>query len=444
MTGMLNFNFIFSLLSIATFVGAAEISFPGKSKLSGDVVAIDPEGGVTLKTNYGTEPLIIHSDKVEKIDFGRSDPNNDLPNQNLTLINGDSFPVEIRGFDEKSLKVQSPALGELDIPREVISSLELGVFAKKYIYNGPKQIGDWTNPKAKPTEWKVENQALNSRSSGKVYRDVKLPENYAVRFKLKWQAMPNLKFTFSDPMDFSGNSVNLYYLQVGRAGMEIKRETTGRERYPSIASISRLPQEFTNKEVWLEVRVNRKSGRMEFYINDKLEGKYTDKFQNIPSGTGISFHSEAAEENQLSVSNIEVYEWNENGVRHRAEERGDTKEDAVIGKNGERFGGKIISITNGEKGGVLRFKSNFQNDPIELPDSEVSTIFFSASPNVKLQEFDGFNLNFQTTGSLHVSKCALNDATFNITHPLLGELKVDRSMVFFLQRKKSNPPKVDK
>jgi hypothetical protein len=41
---MLNFNLSLCFLSIATFVGAAEISFSGKNKISGELMAMDPDG----------------------------------------------------------------------------------------------------------------------------------------------------------------------------------------------------------------------------------------------------------------------------------------------------------------------------------------------------------------------------------------------------------------
>jgi hypothetical protein len=447
MTGMLNFNFSLCLLSIATFAGAAEISFLGKNKISGELMAMDPDGTVTLNAPYSTEPLKIKPDGIQKIDFGKSDIKYDLPEQNLTLINGDSLPVEVRSLDDKVLKVHSPSMGELNVPRELISSLEVGIFSKKTIYKGPNEIGEWNNSKDQATEWAVEDKMLFSHGSGTIYRDMKLPENYSVRFKLKWENVPNFKFSFGDPMDFKGASVNRYYLQFNRAGMEIKRESTGKQRYYRIGEIARTPQEFAAKELWIEVRVNRKNGRIELYLDDRLQDKYIDSYPNTPSGTGISFHAEAAEDNQLSISNIEISQWNDRADRHRAEERGDLKDDAVIGRNGERSSGRILSITNGSDGSIYRFKSNYQVDPSDIPDSEVSTIYFSAAPDRKLEEFKGLSIFFQGGGSCQVSKCSFNGDKVNISHPLLGEIQLNRSVVSHLERNasaKPSSPKADK
>lgn len=448
MTGMLNFNLSLCLLCIASFAGAVEISFLGKNKISGELMEMDPDGTVTLNAPYSTEPLKIKPDVIQKIDFGKSNIKYELPEQNITLINGDSLPVEVRSLDEKFLKVHSPSMGELSLPREMISSLEVGIFSKKSIYKGPNEIGEWSNAKDQATEWAVEDKILFSHGSGTIYRDVKLPEKYSIRFKLKWETVPNFKFSFGDPMDFKGASVNRYYLQFNRAGMEIKRESTGKQRYYPIAQIARTPQEFAAKELWIEVRVNRKNGRIELYLDNRLQDKYTDNYPNTPSGTGISFHAEAAEDNQLSITNIEISQWDERADSNALRERGDLKEDAVIGSNGERSGGRILSIINGSDGSIYRFKSNYQDNPMDLPDSEVSTIYFAdAAPDKKLEEFKGLSLFFRGGGSCQVTKCSFNGDKVSISHPLLGDIQLNRSIVSHLERSvssKTNPPKVDK
>jgi hypothetical protein len=447
MTGMLNFNLRLCLLCIATYAGAAEISFSGKNKISGELIAMDIDGTVTLNAPHSNEPIKINPDGIQKIDFGKSDINYELLEQNITLINGDSLPVEIRSLDDKVLKVHSPSMGEMNISRELINSLEVGIFSKKTIYKGPNEIREWSSPKDQATEWAVENNMLFCDGSGTIYRDMKLLDNYSIRFKLKWANFPNFKFTFGDPMDFKGTSVNRYYFQFNRAGMQIRRESTGNQRYFPIAQIARMPQEFAAKELLMEVRVNRKNGSIELYLDDRLQDKYTDSYPNKPSGTGISFHAEAADDNQISITNIEISQWDDRADRHRAEERGDLKEDAVIGNNGERFGGRILSITNANDRRIYRFKSNFQAEAMDLTDSEVSTIYFAATaPDKKLEEFKGLNLFFRGGGSCQVSKCSFNGDKVNISHPLLGEIQLNRSVVSHLERNasaKPNPLKVD-
>ena len=85
---------------------------------------------------------------------------------------------------------------------------------------------------------------------------------------------------------------------------------------------------------------------------------------------------------------------------------------------------------------------------MDLPDSEVSTIYFAtAAQDKKLEEFKGLSLFFRGGGSCQVTKCSFNGDKVNIFHPLLGEIQLNRSVVSHLERNTSAkpiPPKVDK
>lgn len=443
MTGMLNFNLILCYLCLVTFGSGSEVSFSGDNKITGEPVSMDADGVIMLTTPHSDQPIRLQAGKVSKIDFGKSDQIIETPQQNLTLVNGDSFPVNIRGLDHRILQINTPHLGDLDIPREMIDSLDIGMFAKKSIYSGPKEISEWKNSVDEVSKWQVENGSLVASGSGLVYRDVKLPENYSVRFKASWENNPNFRFYFGDPMDYKGKAVNRYYIQYGNAGMEIKRESTGKTRYSTVAVIPREPQEFASKELWIEIRVTRKGGRLDLYLNDKLEGRYVDPFPDLPSGTGISFGAQATDENKLRISDIDISDWKDHGDRHRTEERGDGKEDAVIGRNGERFGGSLLSVTHGPDGAIYRFKSNYQADPIDLPESEVSSIRFKSTSGVNIEKLDGLSLFFQGRGNIRVTKCTFNESAIDVTHPLLGDLKINRPAISRMERHahaKPNPP----
>jgi hypothetical protein len=454
MTGMWSFKLSLCYLSLVTLGSSAEVSFLGDSKITGELTEMDAEGVVSMTTPYSDQSIRLQADKIAKIYFGKSAQLYDLPKQNLTLINGDSFPVDIRGLDDQALQITTPFLGDLDIPRKMIQSLEIGMFAKKTIYNGPNQISEWQNSADEVSKWEVINGSLVASGNGKIYRDMKLPENYSVRFKISWEDHPNFRFYFGDPTDYSakttngGKAVNRYYIQYAKAGMEIKREsfskTSGKTSYATVGLIPRSPQEFVKKELSIEVRVNRKGGRLDLYLNDILEGRYADSSPDVPSGTTISFSAQAEDENKFSISEIEVSEWDISGDRFRSEERGNTKEDSVIGRNGERLGGSLLSITNGDKGMLYRFKSNYQEEPKDLPESEVSSIYFATVPDVKFEKLDGLSLFFQGRGSIQVSKCIFNESSLSVTHPLLGEIQLNRTAISRLERRSIKNPNPSK
>lgn len=436
---MQNFNHALCYLSFVALTGAAEISFSDDNKITGDLMAMDENGSITLSTTYAEQPLKIHANKVQKIDFGNADDTAEAPPQSITLINGDTLPVIVKSLDDHELLVTSPILGDLRISRDQIDSLQNGLFAQKNIYRGPKELSEWQSTNDQIMTWKCEENKLTAVGMGSIQKELKLPENYSIKFKLNWKFNPNFKFNFSDPLTPENDPADRYYLQFGRAGMEIKRVSTGNARFSTIAMINRTPDMFENNEVLVEIRVNRKNGRLELYINSELEGRYLDK--NPPKGTGVILTSLSRSETELTISEIEINEWNSGASAPRSEDRGEGKEDAVIGRNSERFGGKLISINEINEQKIYRFKSNFQEEPIDLPETEVSTIYFSRSGDIKPQNADGFLLSLKGRGSLSVTKTIFNENSLKITHPMLGDINIDRAGVLQMQRRSASKEK---
>ncbi len=426
-------------MSFSALAGAAEISFSDDNKITGELVAMDVNGSITLNTAYSEQPLKIRVEKVQKIDFANPTKEVEKTPQNITLVNGDKLFVVIKSLDDQILKMTSPVLGDLDIPRDKIDSIQSGLFSQTNLYNGPKEIGEWQSTQDQIMNWKCEDNQLTAVGSGSIQKDFKLPENYSIRFKLSWKFNPNFKFSFSDPLTPESQAADRYYIQFGRAGLELKRESIAGNRYTTIAVINRSPDEYENNEMWIEIRVNRKNGRLDLHINNELAGKYIDPARDFPKGNGVVFTSLSRQESDLSISEIEVKELTGNNSKSHTEDRGATKEDALIGRNSERFGGKLLSISEVDQLKVYRFKSNFQEEPIDLPESEVSTIFLARTNETKPKSIDGMNLLLQGGGFLTVTKSTFHQNTLVVTHPLLGEIQIDRSAVIRLERRPTNP-----
>jgi hypothetical protein len=175
---------------------------------------------------------------------------------------------------------------------------------------------------------------------------------------------------------------------------------------------------------------------MQLYINDELQGRYTDPIPDIPTGTGISLTSQGRAESGLRVGNIVVAQWDDRGDRHRTEDRGDVSEDSMIEHRGDRYGGQLISIRDAEDGKVFRFKSDFQEQPVELLEADVSTIFFASSTDPKAtEEFEGLVLHLRGGGEIRIAGCEFSGETIKVRHPLLGVMHLERSGVTILERR---------
>jgi len=86
------------------------------------------------------------------------------------------------------------------------------------------------------------------------------------------------------------------------------------------------------------------------------------------------------------------------------------------------------------------FKTAFQDAPLEVPESEVATLFFVANKQANANAAaPPYILQLRASGSLHVSSCAFSATQVEATHPLLGRLTLQREGVTALERVTPKP-----
>jgi hypothetical protein len=222
-------------------------------------------------------------------------------------------------------------------------------------------------------------------------------------------------------------------LEFDASGLDIKREAAETKRFTPIVVAGKKPETFEEKEITVEIRVDRSTARLELHVDGQLIGRYTDPVPDTPSGSGIALISQANGGAEQFIDRITITEWDDRSDRHRSENRGDVNEDSIIGRLGERFGGELLAIENREEGNVYLFGSDFQEKPIELTESEVSTIFFAKDSDVA-NTSGGLVIHLVGEGKIHATECEFGEKTIRMTHPLLGKIELDRSAVTRLER----------
>lgn len=435
MTGMSNFNFqrllALTLSMAVSTTMASEVSLKGEGKLTGEITGMDADGVITLASLISGAPLQILGDQLEKIEFSSTRDKFVLPYQRMELTNGDILPVMVTSMDNGLLRVESPVLGALMVPREAVSSLQFGIIPQKITYSGPTDFSGWKSSKGDEQAWELEEDTLIAKGQGTLTRDADLPEKFIIRFTFTWQHHPNFQFGFAEDDKTTGER---YLMEFGGSGFALYRESQNRVR-TTIVMLARGPEQFTQKIMEVELRGDRSRGLLELRINGELEGRYTDPIQPFPVGTGISLRSGATRDSEQGVSDICILEWDDRGDRHRSEERGDGRSDSLIGRYGERFGGKLESIRAVGASKVYIFKSDFQKDPLELPEEEVSTVFLgSAAVPSKSDNVGGLILNLRGHGTMRISSCTIEGDRVKIMHPLLGSVEFARSGVASIER----------
>ncbi|QTN34005.1 hypothetical protein HZ994_17330 [Akkermansiaceae bacterium] len=431
------------LLGMVSSAFAAEITLQDDGKLTGEVASMDAEGNVELLSPISEKPLRIRGDKALRIDFGSAGKAFEPATERVELSNGDILAARVNSLADGLLNVESADLGEISIPRAMVSSIQLGISTKKVIYSGPKDFEGWTRDEGGAQSWKMEGGEFVAEEQGIISMDAGLPEKFIIRFSMKWSNYPNFQFRFAEPPGGNSGRVDRYLLQFVGSGLGVFRESGSKSGNIPIAVANRSSGRDANNSMQVEIRVDRSRSHLQLFIDGQLQGRYTDPVPGIPSGTGISLVNRAPRQSDQRIGQIEVLEWDDSADRHRSEERGEGGEDSLIGRNGERLGGKLTSIRRDGGKAVYMFKSDFQKDLLAVPEQEVSTVFVGdgAKP-AKKSKSGGMTLSLRGGGQMEVSSCVFRSGKVTAEHPLLGSLDIDRDAILSLQRRaapKANP-----
>lgn len=409
----------------------------GEARLSGNVISINESGVVELATELSAKPLLLRDGVVEKIEFSSRGNQADPPGTLIELGNGDFLPATIERLDNQHLSVVSPDAGRLDIPREMVRSIQTGIQRRKVVFEGPNNLEEWTTTDEGRKNLTFENGIISANGPTSFSTKLSLPRQFILRFELIWQERqtPNFQVYFADPLLAKGEPSDRYYLQFGGAGLEIKREAASGKRYNTIVILNRTRDQFPDNRMRIELRVNRDTARMELLIDGESEGEFADPIAGIPSGSGIAFVSNTSNGVEQQFRGIEVLEFDDSRARHRAEDRGDPGRDSLITREDDRWSGDLTEIQPTPKGLVFVFKAGFQDAPMEIPASDVSTVFLADgnTQNGK-QAHHPFVIRLPGEGSLRVSSCRIGGEKITVTHPLLGPLSIRREGISSIER----------
>jgi hypothetical protein len=412
----------------------------GEARLSGTVRSISPEGIVELASELSPEPLLLKSESVERIDFSNKASAGEPPSTLVELSNGDLLPANIESLNAEKLVVVSPEAGRLEIPRDRVKSLQLGIQRRKVIYQGPRGLEEWSEGGGDMKNWDFENASLVSRGPAVATKTLSLSRQFIMRFTLGWQqgAAPNFQIHFADPLVAKGEPCNRYYFQLNAAGMEIKRESTTGNRYKTIAIFNRSADRFPDHRVQVTIIVNRDTARLQLMLNGENEGEFADPIPNVPDGSGIRLTCNTPNNGVQEIRDIEILEYDDTHKRHRSEERGDPENDSLISSEDDRWTGRLIAIRNTKGGMRFVFKTDFQEKPLEIPASDVSTVFLSGKSSETAEDKRlPFVLRLPGDGLLGVSSCEFTGDSATAVHPLLGQLTLRRGGILSIERSPS-------
>jgi hypothetical protein len=440
MIGMRNFKLSpiagLILASMAAGILCADVlTLSDDGRLAGTVRSINDSGVVELTSAISPDPVLLKSSAVKKVVLSTPQSQSNLPGILVELTNGDLLPVTVEGLDDEFLHVLTADAGPLAIPRTILKSMQLGARKRKIIYSGPRDLNEWNHEGEGGMNWTFANQSLVGNGPGSVSKRFEIPLQFIFKFTLKWQAIPNFQIYFADPLKQDDEPLDRYYMQFDSAGLEIKRESSQGKHFQTVIALNRTPEQFLSNEVEVEIRVDRKASRLHLFLNGEPEGAGVDPVSGPPLGNGIRIVNSSPADATQEIRTIEISEFDHAGTRHREEKRGDSKTDSMISRDDDRWSGHLLGVKKSAEGNVFAFKSDFQEAPLELVESDVSLIFFaqkedSVSPNGN----HPFALKLRAEGQLKVASCVFSEVTVTAQHPLLGTLKINRTGVSSLER----------
>lgn len=429
-------GYLISLLLAGCPLWADELSLDGGARLSGSVRSINADGVVELISELSPDPVRLKAGVLKRVDFAI--PQNLNPPQTtlVELVNGDLLPVKVRDLDENFLHVDTDSVGQLSIERKHLKSMQFGVKEKKVLYRGPVDANEWSRDAKAKYHWTYEDGGLVARGGAVAMRDFSLPRQFVLKFSLKWQGMPGYRIYFADPLAPQGARSDRYMFQFGVSGFEVRREFAGDRKPHTVILLPRTPDLYPERKLDVELRVDRLTSRLQLSLNGEDEGMYIDTVSPAPIGNGIRLVGTSNVGSSQEIRSIEILELDRARGRYRAEDIEDDQHDSLISRDDDRWSGSLVSIRSDGDEDIFVFKSDFQNEPFELLGDEVSTVFF-ASAGHKNQEplvlSPPYVVKLWGEGSLRVSSTSFSDSLITTSHPLLGELKIEKDAISALE-----------
>ena len=418
-----------TLSSLSGGIWADEVQLRSGGQLSGEIVKLSDDGGLDFSYDYALEPLVIKTSAVSSFTLTPQQTHQELAFYPTlaTLKSGDQLSGELTGLNAEMVTLRNESVGEVKLPRAVMHSLSLNRKEEKMIYSGPRSNDEWVGNE----NWVYSDGVLISEGNGSAFQDIDLSRNFIVKFRYQWEDSPNFQVFFCDPGPDHGRQRDRYFFHVTRIGMDLKRESPGqRNTWNTLGTVLRRTSQFPEKSIDLEFRVNREERLINVLINGVEEGRFTDRSAgSAPSGGGISFDADGGGRNTNRISQLEVIEWDSVSAGHRAEKRGDATTDSVIDTFGARYSGVAQEVDFGGAKPEVVFSSPHSNSPIRIPLERTSTLFFAEDSSESSAPEPTYLVLLGRYGKLLATGVNLLETKAIVSHPSLGDLEIDRSII---------------
>ena len=467
------------------------LRFTNGDQLHGAFLGIEAGPQAVWKRDDLAEPVRFKTSGIRHIVLRGGQPAKGLATlSNIGLANGDRIPGTVTAMDAESLTIDSEWAGTLRVPRNQVAMLAPNPLGGRIHYHGPFSPDGWRMahpgfpgglPEAKdddktkdddeaPGRWEFSGAAWywkGDRTGTALIRPDGMTDRSVLRFDLAWKNRLNLAVAFHadlavppPPAGQAGKQVarvpgngdssvlprmfgNSYVLQMFSSYFILYRTGIDDRGNPSIERVrlnnSNLRLGETGRAS-VEIRSNRRSGLISLFINDEFVSQWSEgaaaareDSEFAGKGAGFGFVVQG-EESPVRVSDIVVSEWN--GMPDSARSLEVEDQDVVLMTNGtDRFAGKITGM---EGEGRLAFEG--RHGRFTFPLAEVAEVRFARSGLAAAPDTPSENISVRLHpfGLVSGRPVSGDASAIDITHPVLGSVRLSTSSAVMIEFNSSN------
>jgi len=443
------------------------INFINDDTLHGTFLGFTTSGKIIWKNPAAEKNIAFTPDQVRMVVLNNGQLVKPFSHSSyLTLTNQDTIPGAIVGLSDKAITIKTDYAGELNIPRDIVKSIDFLPLGDKIHYRGPFSADDWKTfaystssssakaDDAKEPAWELKNFALkNDGKSGAIMHKDNFPGKNRYTFKINYSnsVMPSFIIN-ADMMQpevqqeeaaeaeekpkakaFSNRAAKITEVTGTSLIFRLSSYSTSLSYYgfdvegkPIVQSIpNMLPNARSSKpkqdHIDFDVRVNKETDTVLLYAEDSLIGQwdisaYSDKLKGNKIGF-VNLYSSST--NASRISNIVVSAWN--GITDAAVTMENDDRDTILLSNGtDRYSGDALQLSEN----TLQLKAPYAE--LEIPTDQIQSLYFARKNRRQLPVKDDseISLRFYGSGRLTGSMSKGPGGKIILDSKVLGKLSI--------------------
>lgn len=416
---------IISLTAISSIAIAAEVVQLNNGNIfSGKIITSDTKSVLHLNSPFTKTPIKIKEDSIRSIFFEKSDKTTKHQEQ-IELINGDYFPCDITSITNDAVSFHSNVAGKHVVDRDKVSKISFNTKVNKTIYTGPgDDLSAWLTT---VDAWSLKDGVLTADKRSEASIQIKkLSQNYILKFSTQREPVnPYFSLCFGCSNRKADRKSDHYYIDFNSRGVTLNRSKNG--KYNALASILASHEIFSEPQINVTIKVDRKNQKLALFINNKLIKTVSEAIA-APSGDIVvikNLHSRKGL--STNISDISIQSWSGKVNDASADELESLKNhDLITDLSGNITTGDIVNLSQ-EKSSGLKFKAPLAKNDSEMPRSSLNILEFQHPAKAPDLADTNFSIKLSNGGRINYSHSQFIDSNMQLEHPILGSINIPKS-----------------